>query len=96
MSPEKSWFKEFKKNLERSETLSELEIQRKSTTSWSELSFTIPPADAAMQVLSFISSTNHLMLKNIISGAQRHKYIQNLLLEVFSYKFDVFFVLPEP
>lgn len=92
MSPEKHWFKEFKKLIEQSGLIDELELQRKYTTSWSNVSFPIPPDILAEQVLDFTNTVGQMIESNIIDGAQGYRFIKDLLLKIFNYQFDIFFI----
>lgn len=96
MLPNKQWFKEFKKQLEKAGLIDELELQRKYTTSWSQVSFTIPPLDAAFKVNEFAVSVNRLISDEIIDHDQGYKYIMSVLMDMFSFQFSIFFVLVKP
>jgi len=95
MSPNKSWVKEFKRQLEKHGSILELKLQPKHTTSWSNLKFDIVPADAALKLLNIVTSVNELAEKHIIDRDQAFGFTKDLLLQLFNYQFDVSFILQE-
>jgi len=94
MTPEKDWYEEFKMILELSTLIEGLEIQRKYHLSWHNITFSQTPTFTAAKVVEFTMLVNQLISDKLIDRAQAHKYIHDLLDRIFSYQFDIFFILP--